>query len=293
MDEAVMKTNLLRALAVLALIAPLGMVQAQEVQLASHAELNDLYARLAELESRIAASNVSGCGCADAVGNGCDDYCDDCCGCPGFVGGVEFLWLKAFNSNTQFGNFNYEDGFRWWLGYQGAGGLGARIRGFAWGKTVANATVDINTTDFEIYDSVQLGCNWDVIIGGGLRYTDATFGTLLFQEVAAAPQIFGTGPVVTAELYRHVSDRAALFVIARESIVAGDGNTTGFPPAPSATDDTMFISELQLGGQLHREYNGGLLFARLAWEAQYYDDTADILESVTLMGIGASVGLMR
>ena len=36
-----------------------------------------------------------------------------------------------------------------------------------------------------------------------------------------------------------------------------------------------------------------LLFARLGWEAQYYADTVDVLESVTLMGITAGVGLMR
>ena len=284
-----MKTNLLRAVAALALIAPLGMVQAQEIQLASHAELNNLYARLAELESRIAASNVSGgCGCTDAVGNGCGngcgDCCDDCCGCPGFVGGAEILWLKAFNSNTLFGEFNYDEGFRWWLGYQGAGGLGVRVRAFDYSQISATGdVVDIQTADFEVYDSVQLGCNWDVVIGGGLRYTD----TRVVFVPGFESQIFGTGPVVTAELYRHVSDRAALFAIVHESIVAGDANPVGL------TDDTMFISEIQLGAQVHREYNGGLLFARLGWEAQYYADVVDIGESVTLMGVTAGVGLMR
>jgi hypothetical protein len=265
------------------------MVQAQDVQLASHAEMNNLYARLAELESRIAASNV---GCADAVGgcggNGCGDCCNDCCGCPGFVAGAEILWLKAFNSNTSFGDFNYDEGFRWWLGYQGAGGLGARVRAFDYSQLAANGDiVDIQTADFEVYDAVQLGCNWDVVIGGGLRYTDARF---LSGAAGTDTQIFGTGPVVTAELYRHVSDRAALFAIVHESIVAGDANVGG---AVAVTDDTMFVSEIQLGGQLHREYNGGLLFARLGWEAQWYSDTIDVGESVSLMGITAGVGLMR
>jgi hypothetical protein len=271
-----------------ALLAPLTNIQAQDIQLASHAELNNVYARLAELESRIAASNVSGCGCTDAVSNGCGDCCDDCCGCPGFVGGAEILWLKAFNSNTAFGDFNYDAGFRWWLGYQGAGGLGVRLRGFDYNQNAANGdVVDIQTTDFEIYDSFQLGCNWDVVVGGGIRYTD---NRQLFTNLGIDTQIFGTGPVVTAELYRHVSDRAALFAIVHESIVAGDGNNN---IGPQQTDDTMFISEIQLGAQVHREYNGGLLFARLGWEAQYYADTADIAESVTLMGVTAGVGLMR
>jgi hypothetical protein len=272
-----MTTNSVRTLTALALLLSLATVPAwaQQVQFASHAELNELNARLAELESRIAASNVSGCGCADACGNGCGDCCNDGCGCAGFVGGAEVLWLKAFNSNT--------------LGYLGAGGLGVRIRGFDYSQTAANGDiVDIETTDFEVYDSVQLGCNWDLIVGGGLRYSDATF---LFGagRGAADDQIFGTGPVVTAELYRHISDRAAIYVIAHEAIVAGDGNNG----AAVVTDDTLFISELQIGGQLHREYNGGLLFARLGWEAQYYKDVVDIGESVTLMGVAAGVGFMR
>ena len=210
------------------------MVQAQQVQLASHAEMNDLYARLAQLESQIAASNVSGgCGCADAAGcgNGCgNDCCDDCCGCPGFVAGAELVWLKAFNSNTEFGDFNYDEGFRWWLGYQGAGGLGVRIRGFDYQQAVVatGELVDIETFDLEVYDAVQLGCNWDVIIGAGVRYTD-TRVNFTAPTLVADVQIFGTGPVVTAELYRHISDRAALYVIVHESIVAGDGNLNGAP----------------------------------------------------------------
>lgn len=288
-----MKTTLFRTLAIVAawaLLAPLAAVQAQDIQLASHAELNNVYARLAELESRIAASNVSGCGCAEAAGNGCGDCCDDCCGCPGFVGGAEILWLKAFNSNTQFGDFNYDEGFRWWIGYQGANGLGVRLRGFDYTQNAANGdVVDIQTTDFEIYDSFQLGCNWDVVVGGGLRYTD---NRQVYDFLGVETQIFGTGPVVTAELYRHISDRAALFAIVHESIVAGDANVVG-GNVPGATDDTMFISEIQLGAQVHREYNGGLLFARLAWEAQHYADTVDIGESVTLMGVSLGAGLMR
>jgi hypothetical protein len=282
-----MKSPALPALLALVLLTPVGIAQAQNVQLASHAELNDLYARLAELESRIGASNVSGCGCADAVAGGGDDCCRDCCGCPGFVGGAEVLWLKAFNSNTLFGDFNYDEGFRWWLGYQGAGGLGVRIRGFDYSQTAANGDiVSVETTDFEIYDSIQLGYNWEVVIGGGLRYTDMLVS---FVGDNVNFQIFGTGPVVSAELYRHISDRTALYAIVHESIVAGDGEANG----AAVTDDTLFISEIQLGAQVHREYNGGLLFARLGWEAQYYKDIVDIGESVTLMGVGAGVGFLR
>ena len=287
-----MKTNLFRtlaALAALALLAPIGMVQAQEVQLASHAELNNLYARLAELESRIAASNVSGCGCADACGGGCNGgcggYCDDCCcGCPGFVGGAEILWLEVFESDGV-GAFDFNEGFRWWLGYQGAGGLGVRVRAFDYQQTVGASDVDIQSFDFEVYDAVQLGCNWDLIIGGGVRYLDFLNDT----NGGGDDFIAGTGLVLTAELYRHISDRAALYAIGRTSIVGGDGAVGGV----IADNLTTFTTEIQIGAQLHREWNGGLLFARAGWEAQTYDEPQENDELITLLGGVLSVGLMR
>jgi hypothetical protein len=286
-----MKKTLFRTVAVLAalaLLAPLGLVQAQEIQLASHTELNDLYARLAELESRIAATNVSGCGCADAVNNGCgNDCCDDSCGCPGWVGGAEILWLKAFNSGGDFGDFNYNEGFRFWIGYQGPTGLGARIRYFDYQQagTAAGAVVDISSFDAEIYDKVQIGCNWDLYIGGGVRYLDY----LTIDNNGNLDDITGVGPVVTAELYRYIGDRSALYAIGRQSIVAGDGNTNG----GAATDLTNFVTEMQLGYQVNRDYNEGMLFARLGWEAQWFHEPASNDESVALMGAVLSAGFMR
>jgi hypothetical protein len=284
-----MKMDFLRKLAlgaVLALLAPLGFVQAQDVQLASHTELSDLYARLAELESRVAATNMNGGGCADGV-HGCGDCYDDCCcdGCPGFVGGIEVLWLKAFQSGGDFGDFNYDEAFRIWAGYQGAGGLGARIRYFDYEDVAVNGdSIDIEATDFEIFDAVQLGCNWDLNIGGGLRYLDR-----FTDNGNGEDSIAGVGPILSAELYRHVSDRAALYAITRQSIIVGDGAVAGVP----AEDLTCYISEIQLGGQLHREYRGGLLFARVGWEAQWIHEPESNDESVTLMGIAFGVGLMR
>lgn len=290
-----MKTDFLRtlaALAILALLAPVGTIQAQDIQLASHAELNDLYARLAELESRVAASNVSGgCGCADAAGcgNGCGDCCDDCCGNPGFVGGAEILWLTAYHAEGDFGNFDGETATRFWVGYQGADGLGVRVRWFDFDHREAAAggvgpnILDISHVDVEIYDSFQLSCNWDLVVGAGVRYMDY-FDLSTGGDIG---EIAGFGPVVTVEAYRHISDRAALYVIARESIVGGDGNVVNF-------DVTTNVFEMQIGGQLHRDYNGGLLFARAGWEAQYYADNMEFdSEGISLMGFTASVGLMR
>ncbi len=282
-----MNTLFPRALAALLLLAPLGLVQAQEAQLASHAELNDVYARLAQLESQIAASNVSGSGCADAVGP-CSDCGDDCCGCPGYEGLAEILWLKAFNSGNAFGDFNYDAGVRLWAGYHGASGLGARIRYFDFqNRSATNDLVDISAVDFEIYDRVQIGCNWDLYYGAGLRYLDYLVGTT--GDGFIGSDITGVGPVATAELYRHLGDRSALYIIGRQSIIVGDGHLG----LGGVTDLTNYTTELQLGLQLHRDWNGGLLFGRAGWEAQWYHEPDGGDEAITLMGGALSVGFMR
>jgi len=284
-----MKTDLLRTLAgaVLALAALTGSAAAQDMHLASTTDMNNIYARLAELESRVAAGNValSGGGTCGADSAGC---CDDCCK-AGFIAGAEAVWMKAFEGDGAFGDFNYDDGFRFWIGYQRADGLGIRFRYFDFDQEADNSDVFETThTDLEIYDTVQIGCNWDLVVGAGIRYLDVNFSTVgdeVFESFT------GPGPVVTAELYRHVSDRAALYAIGRESILVGNFRDDG----DLQEDSTLMVSEIQLGGQLHREISSGaLLFGRAGWEAQYYHDLSDGNETpISLMGVAFSAGIMR
>jgi hypothetical protein len=281
-----MKTDFLRAVAcaVVALAGSLlgGTAMAQDVQLASTSELNNLYARLAELESRVAAGNVaysSGGDCAAA-----SDCCEDDCCKAGFIGGGEVLWLKAFESDDDFGNFNYEDAFRFWVGYQRADGLGVRFRYFDFDQDpVAGDEFEVTHSDLEIYDTVQIGCHWDLVIGAGIRYMD------LHSDDGDDDEITGVGPVVTAELYRHISDRAALYAIGRQSIIVGNGLVND----ADAEDLTGMVTEVQLGAQVHRDWNGALLFGRIGWEAQLYHEPENDDESVTLMGGVLSAGIMR
>jgi hypothetical protein len=285
-----MTMNLLRAClagAAVALFAPLGWASAQDIQYASHAELNDLYSRLAELESRVAATNVSGCG-----HEGHHDSCwqDECCGCPGIVAGAEILFLKAYHGDGDFGDFNFDDGYRFWVGYQAAGGLGVRFRYFDFENEADNGDiVDITHADFEIFDAVQLGCNWDLIVAGGVRYVD-TYHNDGEGDAADDVRLFGPGPTISAELVRHVTHRAALYGIFRESIIVGDL----WEDDVEFEDSTMAITEIQLGGQLNYEWRGALLFGRAGWEAQYYHDLADDNETpLALMGAVFGAGIMR
>jgi hypothetical protein len=253
--------------------------QTNDVQYASttNSELSDLYARLANLEARAATNNGGGGGC------GCNDCC---CGRSGFVAAGEIMWLKAYNSDNDFGEFNFREGYRVWFGWQGDSGLGARLRYFDYFQRANNGDfINIYALDAEIYDNVELGCYWDLLVGAGFRvfgYEDDDIGLGV-----ADTALWGVGPVITAELYRHLGDRAALYAIGRQSIIVGSGDDEG-----RQQDDTGSVTELQLGLQLHTYWGDSLVFGRVGWETQAYYDIADDEELVTLMGAAFSGGIM-
>jgi len=253
--------------------------QSNDVQYASttNSELSDLYARLANLEAR-AANNTAGGGCG-----GCNDCC---CGRSGFIAAGEIMWLKAYQSDNDFGDFNFREGYRFWVGYQGDSGLGARLRYFDYFQRANNGDfINIYALDAEIYDNVELGCYWDLLVGAGFRvfgYEDDDIGLGV-----ADTALWGVGPVITAELYRHLGDRAALYAIGRQSIIVGSGDDEG-----RQQDDTGSVTELQLGLQLHTYWGDSLVFGRVGWETQAYYDIADDEELVTLMGAAFTGGIM-
>jgi hypothetical protein len=284
-----MTTNFLRALAMAGaglLIAPLATLSAQgtpDIQYASHTELSDIYTRLENLESHISTSNVTYNG--GPAASSCTACCNDCCSRAGVIGGAELLWLKPYHAEADFGDFDYQIGYRFWAGWQLAGGLGAQIRIFDYfqrGQTDPLQRFDVTAVDLEIYDAIQPASNWDLIIGGGIRYLDY----LNVNNDLEFGAITGVGPVITAQLVRHLGDRSAIYGIVRDSIIFGDD--TGFQ------DICTNIFELQLGAQYQRDWNGALVFARLGWEAQYYtDNTEDDSEGVALAGGVIGLGLMR
>jgi hypothetical protein len=282
-----MTTNLLRALAMAGaglLIAPLATLSAQgtpDIQFASHTELSDLYTRLEKLESHISTNNVTYNG---GPASSCTACCNDCCNRAGFIGGAELLWLKPYHAEGDFGDFDYQMGYRFWAGWQLAGGLGAQIRVFDYfqrGQTDPTQRFDVTAVDLEIFDAIQPASNWDLIVGGGIRYLD-----FLDSNVGELGAITGVGPVLTAQLLRHIGDRSALYAIARDSIIFGDDTTQ--------QDICTNVFELQLGAQYQRDWNGALVFARLGWEAQYYTDNMEgDSEGVALAGGVIGLGLMR
>ena len=226
-------------------------------------------------------------GCTDGVKGCCDDICnDDCCCYAGWSSGAELVYLTLGGLPGAYSDFDYEAGYRFWVGYQRGDGLGLRFRYFDYDNTSGGLITrfDMTATDVEIFDQFDLGQNWELILGGGVRYLDK-------QEYSGPSEfsITGTGPVATAELYRHISDRAALYTIARQSIVFGPGAVASQP----IDNATLAVTELQLGGQVHRDWNGGLLFARTGVEAQFLTGSIQSQADTTLIGAVLSLGFMR
>jgi hypothetical protein len=249
----------------------------------------------------VSAEQPIGCTAAPSCGSAPADTCCDgsswCgnainyfapgsnnCGCNTVTVAGELLFLKPFQSDGNYGDFNYRAGYRLWASWQRPDGLGVRVRYFDYNQTAVNGdNIDLNTLDLEVMDSYQLGCNWTLIVAGGIRFLDlnsnaANNGTDIFH---------GFGPVVTAELYRTINYNTQLYAITRYSVLVDDGANV----ARGAQDVCMSTLEIQLGVQRTRELaNGALAFGRVGWEAQQYDDASDSEESIVLHGFAFTLG---
>jgi hypothetical protein len=236
-----------------------------------------------------AAGTDSCCDGNSWCGNAIDYFApgsDNCGGCNTWTVAGEILILKPYQSDGNYGDFNHEAGYRLWAAWQRPDGLGLRARYFDYQQTAANGdNIDLNTLDFEVIDSLQLGCNWTLLVGGGLRYLN-----LNSNAANNGIDIFaGYGPVVTAELYRTINCNTQLYAITRYSILIDDGANV-----PRGQQDVcMATLDIQLGIQRTRELaSGALAFGRLGWESQQYDDASDSEESIVLNGFTFTLGVI-
>jgi hypothetical protein len=224
-----------------------------------------------------------------SAGDGCDNGCNDGCSRAGWVGSSELLFLKPFQSEgDQDPDYNYRTGYRGTIGWQRYDGLGFRVRFFDYFQRVpSDQRFDISTLDGELYDTLVDNETWFLSIGGGIRYLDFYFGDS--PDPRDGISQVGVGPVVTAELQRHLNERLSLYAITRASIVVGDNNEFG----DVDPDQTGHMFDIQLGGQWNRPWRNAILFGRIGWEAQYYGDLDADTESVSLIGGVLSGGIIR
>jgi hypothetical protein len=253
----------------------------------SSPDLATLQKRLDDLEKQI--------GCGQGC---CETVCCDPCHCPGVVVGLEVAFLRLHEDQGNADPYNdLEAAPRIWAGYEGANGLGVRARWFNYWDTSSAANIlraHLYTVDIEATDAFQLGSKWSGLITGGVRYAEDN--QLFFPGTRFVT--CGTGPVLGMELTRPIGEHFALFALGRESILFGD---TVEGPAATAlrARNTLFdVTEIQLGAQYQRTFNGSTYgFVRLAFEGQYWcggsGDPFGVSANVGLIGGVAAIGLCR
>ncbi|GIW94354.1 MAG: hypothetical protein KatS3mg110_2395 [Pirellulaceae bacterium] len=280
-----MRTNLLRALyflfaAVLGMVVAGGTSHAQQIRFASES----IWQSASGSEQTTPVRLID-----YACDSGSGQVCDDGCSRAGWVGSSELLFLKPFQSEGNFSDFNYRTGYRGTIGLQRYDGLGFRVRFFDYfQRAPGDERVDISSLDGEVYDSLVDNETWFISVGAGIRYLDFFVGDS--PDPADGDSLTGVGPVITAELQRHLTDRLSLYAITRGAIIVGNSNDFG----NANPDETGSMYEIQLGGQWSRPWRGALLFGRIGWEAQFYNamDDSDS-ESLSLMGAVLAGGIQR
>ncbi|HEY5315469.1 MAG TPA: Lpg1974 family pore-forming outer membrane protein, partial [Pirellulales bacterium] len=195
---------------------------------------------------------------------------------PGFVGGVEVLFLKPFQgfkapastlpvANPQTAAFNYDAAQRYWLGYVLDDGLGLRARYFDFDRganpatqTVGAQTQNINGTvrsrqlDLELTQQVSFR-RWSLLTFGGMRY----------------------GELLQSSGVRELDAGANTF-LASENSFHGLGVTGGLQ-AQRALGWCPYLSFYFFG-------RGSLLFGNQRYNATSFDNAAGTATSIQLVG---------
>ncbi len=306
-----MRRNLRSAIAALALaimwhISP---AQAQELQTI------DLQPNNIQLTSNWTDGNVAA-GCTD---NSCCEAvksCDSCCDNGGFVGGIEFLILKAHLAgatgplgglaNSQGPTWDWEVAPRIWFGKENAEGLGVRLRYFQFDHTASNggslggtaliSGLEMHTLDAEIYQMSQIQ---RVLLqgGAGIRYSSierstsgagALGGSLTLQHD-------GVGPTVFLNAFRPFGDHGlAFYAGGRGSLTYGDQKLNVGGLNARYQDQLVSILEASLGIQWTSE--SGKFFARSGFEAQSWHlgqpNSNLSIPLITTLGNATDVGLV-
>lgn len=258
----------------------------------------------------------------------------------GVYGGVELTYLAPMFEESYGAVLGYSlpsDGYgfvdgsldsdlqvapRMYLGVEGEGGLGARMRWWTFdhilgysgvadgefGPAPINGTLrlDLDTIDMDV---TQRGSfyNWDLQLAGGVRYAHVGAGTSgfglnngIWSEVQIDnldPKLVfdGAGPTVALQARRPLGDSGLSLVGGgRTALVYGDADfRTPFWASGITTVDnvTLQIWEIQLGAQYEVEVADGVdAVLGVAWEAQRWDSNA--LGSFALHGFLTSFGLV-
>ncbi|MCE9604815.1 MAG: hypothetical protein K8U03_07935 [Planctomycetia bacterium] len=299
------------------LLAGINVAQAEEVRLAPTFTAFEAPARdeIVLTSHDCSADNLGSCekSCAPQRHVGRDFFvCKD--RCAGIIAGTETVFLRPYASGGNLDNgpgsaqMNFNPSQRYWLGYQSADGLGARIRywefdrgatsgGVVGGAGPTGLGVEFRNLDVEMTQAVDFK-RWNLLFSGGLRYQEMGFNT------ATTTNIFdvgfdGVGLTFAGQASRDLNSSGSLRMTmgGRWSAIYGNTKvaftTIGFPAFPvAANDDLVNVLELNIGPQYRRLLsNGSYLTAGVGVEAQHYSNST--FGDIGFVGFGTSIGITR
>ncbi|NQT13164.1 MAG: hypothetical protein HQ582_10475 [Planctomycetes bacterium] len=234
-------------------------------------EINSLRAELTSLRSM----QVENAGYADDVSCCAEPGCGGCSGCGacgGIEGGVDITLFQVYANHGvgahQGGNGFFEDfdtvtDARYWIGYQGANGLGIRGRYFDFdgGNTVEDEFVGLTMYDIEGTAELNL-CQWDFLAFAGIRWGEIGWS----DEDGGDGFLFeGIGTTLGVDARRPIWCNISAIGGIRYSALFGDVTEIEVPDN-WATGSAAHGMETRLGLEWRRQ----CLVVSAVWEHQLY-----------------------
>jgi len=237
--------------------------------------------------------------------------------CAGIIAGTETVFLRPYSSGGLLdlspAQMNFNPSQRYWIGYQGADGLGGRIRYWEFDRGVSTPVtglgVEYRNLDVEMTQAVDFK-RWNLLFAGGLRYQETATD---ISVVAGVPVAFnlgfdGVGLTFATQATRDLNSSGTwrMTAGARYSAVYGNAKANigvglgGLGLGVTSRDDLVNVLELNIGPQYRRRLsNGSYLTMGAGVEAQYYSNGLDLPSVVGLgidtgfIGFGSSIGITR
>jgi hypothetical protein len=235
----------------------------------------------------------------------CPDNCK-CNNCQQQMHGVyythiELFWMRAHVNEGALGKLSeqYELSPRFILGYEDAGGVGARVRYWTYGHQTPNLASADDAIRFE-FDVLDLEATSrfgndrsELVVGGGMRWADLRI--ILDGEAVSAdmPGISFAADLRTM-LCRNCYSEWASIAGVRWSLLGGDWEGSGNDFVSPDRDDNMVVTEIYGGVEYVQHYTGYDVFARLVFEVQnWHSDVAAQTAgaSIGFVGPGVHIGM--
>jgi hypothetical protein len=259
-------------------------------------------------------------------------------GSSGLVAGFEITFLKPHLNAaesveiipgfplTEIEDNEYNAAPRFWVGYVGNDGLGARIRWWEFNHTLNGETftlvdqqaveqldslggLEVEALDIEMTQEIDLGL-WDMTIGGGVRYgrTEHYMSQLYADElfIDAYSDFDGFGPTLFADMRRPIGCNGfALVGNVRASLLFGEDKVNAYTEFPAgddlliiqdvhiARDNSVAVLEAQMGGEYSSDIGCGTrVFARGVAEGQIWTDATRQIDMGTASIESSDIGLV-